>query len=261
MFPTLGLFASVRCPDLSASGGGTGSCKRNPCLFSHIAPPPRLFTIRKRPPASRDGLQTGHERPVKTTKVSSNGKSALFQSSQRDPEDVAANAENNVIAASTSTVSSTVPVGPLRNTTFRKPAIEITGSGQVIRKQVVPTRKLASTATSTSHATQQPSSTIAFSSKGKERATDINGSTTATSTLPTMSNSREPPRLPLMTRNSYFPMATRNTMLKSMYHEFIHLYRSLSPHQLARRLASEHATAQELSIYTKNNKVILPYHL
>lgn len=63
-----------------------------------------------------------------------------------------------------------------------------------------------------------------------------------------------PPRLPLNTPASYFPVATRNAMIKSIYQEFIRLYENFSPKQ-RHKLASEHALSQEIAIYGKNNKV------
>ena len=254
MFPTLGLFASVRCPDLSISGGGLGVCKRNPCLFSHVAPPPRLLAITKRPASSsasssRDDAKAGQERPSKLRKAgpdtapsaASNERTSLFQSVPDDPEDTG----SGPVAS-----SSTIPVGRLRNTTFKKPAIAITRNGQVIKKQILPVQKLASSAYTMSHTPQMPTSTL--SSKGKEKVMDSKAGRLPASTP---KNSSEPPRIQVMTHKSYFPLAMRNTMLRSIYHEFLNVYAVITPRTVAAELASDHALAQEEAIYTKNNKV------
>lgn len=57
---------------------------------------------------------------------------------------------------------------------------------------------------------------------------------------------------------SYFPVATRNAMMKNIYHEFIRLYENFGGKD-RHALASEHTLAQEGLIYSKNNKVIPPH--
>lgn len=273
MFPTLGLFASVRCPELSASNPG-GPCKRNPCLFSHTAPPPRTAaitsskaltsstsngstsTIKRSSDAvvrngkgnTEDDDADGDVRPRKLQKQTSNG--AVSKTSTLFTKD-----EDDVEALTSQTTYKTAPVAvgtsrlgaPRAMGGARTSSMVITGSGKVIRKGPAPALQAKPASPVYSSATSQTSSL-----KGKERA-------------PVQSNSRPaavsafmsdvgPPRLPLNTPASYVPVVTRNGMVKMMYQEFIRVYENFSPKQ-RHGMASEHALSQEATIYGKNNKV------
>jgi hypothetical protein len=278
MFPALGLFASVRCPELSASNPG-GPCKRNPCLFSHTAPPARPFaaitsstlagsskTNNSISTANASGSTSKHRlddtqsngRPNKAVKTSDvNGTSvrkpaSLFTRDDEEVEDKPAASSSTrpgqqINNAGTSRIGAPRSVGASRS-------MQITGSGKVIRKGPAPAlqtqtqNRLGTTSSSTSNHVS--------TSSAKGKGPVVNGNVTVevrgTSSL---APGLGPPRLPINTPASYFPVATRNAMIKNIYQEFIRLYEeSFSPKE-RQRLAAEHSLAQEAIIYSKNNKV------
>lgn len=143
-------------------------------------------------------------------------------------------------------MASTSRIAPLpKSTTALKPkaGYTITGSGKVIKNPLYPPiRVTQSTASSTSNATP--------SAKGKERA-----SATFQQTPSYMNRPAETPRLPLTVRSSYFPVASRNTMIKSMFLEFARIYANMQPLAIQHKLSTQHALEQEQLLYDKNNKV------
>jgi len=276
MFPTLGLFAAVRCPELSASNPG-GPCKRNPCIFSHTAPPPRATAITSTSASgststsnkrsngavihgsngSNGAAQDGSDiRPKKVQKQSSSSDIAAKRTSSlftQDEDDGDAKAAKTVtrtqqpanIAAGTSRIGAPRAMGGSRTA-----AMVITGSGKVIRRGPAPALQPQASPSTTYHHTSAPTT------KGKERATssDQRGGSSRPAPVSAFTSSAGPPRLPLNTPASYFPVATRNAMIKNMYPEFIRLYENFAPKQ-RHDLATEHALSQEAIIYSKNNKV------
>lgn len=281
MFPTLGLFASVRCPELSASNPG-GPCKRNPCLFSHTAPAARIATAITSTAASsgsstsKSNKRNGNEvirsangsasqddsdgRPKKMQKQGSSSSSISGKPSQlfaRDDEEgdvkPGKNGTKTLQQPSTAAASGTSRIGaPRAMGGSRSSAMIVTGSGKVIRRGPAPALQ-AKEATSTAH-----TATVSYTSsgKGKERATasDQSVHSSRPAAVSAFTSSVGPPRLPLNIPASYFPVATRNAMIKNIYHEFVRLYESLSPKK-RHDMATEHALAQEAVIYGKNNKV------
>ena len=318
MFSTLGLFSSVRCPELSSSNP-SGACKRNPCLFSHTVPAPsrlggRVTTTSsssssstsKRPlsegqsatqsTASAPHTQTSNEtrkRPKLEQSGNAPGTSAsgvarsAFELFSREPtvdgasdstlDDVKpglvarngtpsadASAQLTYTApASTSAlppaatalvpVPSTTRTMPLKGPgSLRKPGFQIGRNGQVVRTG--PKANFGTPAGSAAPTTS--------ASKGKGRVMDrpspaitvgSNSSSSSSSAVP--NGPTGPPRLPIDTKNTYFPIATRNAMIKAMHQEFTTLYEGLTPRGKALSMASAHSLAQELTLYGKNNKV------
>lgn len=286
MFPTLGLFASVRCPELTG-------CKRKPCLYSHSAPAPRQFAIAtsKRPAEEADEKEEDNGKRSKTSRSSSfdyrptsggPASSRLFAPASSASTPSAHEHEDD---AATPRSSGTQPVGALGTGGFRKPAIQISKTGQVIRKGIpassslrtAPSPSLAGTShartTSTGTSANGPgSSSSPSTSASTSKLAGTNGSSLATtagsngssrsypastfaSSVTSLTTSIGPPRLPLNTKNSYFPIATRNAMLKNIHLEFANIYSTLPNRSEAARLASAHALAQEEVLYTANNKV------
>lgn len=258
MFPTLSLFASVRCPELSASNPG-GPCKRSPCLFSHtVAPQARTFPVNKRPvaatnsaegPASTSRSSEDTDKPAKKAKLAvSSGNKGLFA----NDEDVTVKAEDGRTepkkTAGEASVSMAPQTAPLRGTaSLRKPTFTIGRDGKVVRKGPPPVARAAQP-----FPTSTPTSSLI---KGKERAIQQDQSASSGATYSAASIG--PPRLPLNTKNSYFPIATRNAMLKNIFQEFMTLYAGIQPRAKGQKLAGEHALKQEAVIYNKNNKVCL----
>lgn len=256
MFPTLGFFASVRCPDLSTSTPG-GVCKRSPCLFSHTVAQPRTFAVNKRSvsasnsadgPASTSRGPEVTAKPVKKARVEFGPLAdGLFSANDDEPQVKLENGHRKRAAAQGKPNATPTQTVPLKGaSSLRKPTFSIGRDGKVVRKgpsaALRPPPALASSFSTSS------------AIKGKERAADQDS--TAASTAPTYSaSSIGPPRLPLNIKNSYFPIASRNTMLKSIFQEFMSLYSGIDSRSSAQRLASEHAMKQESVIYGKNNKV------
>ena len=310
MFSTLGLFSSVRCPELSSSNP-SGACKRKPCLFSHTVPPASRLggrvastasttssalkrtlpegqsaTQATAPAAHTEASNGTHKRPKLEQSSNAPGTSAsgvarsAFELFSRDPaadgasgngsEDVkprrinrngepSASVRAQVTptaqpSTSAPTVASTTRTVPLKGAgSLRKPGFQIERNGRVVR-----------TGPKTSFGTPTaPAGASTSALKGKGRAVNlpnsagINGSSpSASSPLSTSSNGPiGPPRLPIDTKNTYFPIATRNAMIKAMHQEFVTLYEGLSPRAKALSMASAHSLAQELALYSKNNKV------
>lgn len=128
----------------------------------------------------------------------------------------------------------------------------VTGSGKVIRRGPAPALQQKDPTSAVHTTTLSQSSSF----KGKERAPVSNQSASASrpTTVSAFTSSVGPPRLPLNTPASYFPVATRNAMIQNIYHEFIRIYANFAPKK-RHDLATEHALAQEAVIYGKNNKV------
>lgn len=249
MFPTLGLFASVRCPELSTSTPG-GVCRRQPCLFSHTVAQPRTFAVSKRSAdvasTTKSAFDAESDKPAKKAKVASESSGYGLFSAQDD--DVKPGRKDTERAGTQATPGPSNAVAtqtaPLKGaSSLRKATFSIGRDGKVVRKGP-PAALRPPPALASSFST---SSTI----KGKQRAPDQTAATAPTYTA----SSIGPPRLPLNTKNSYFPIATRNAMLKNIFQEFMTLYAAIEPRNRGQRLAGEHALKQESTIYNKNNKV------
>lgn len=149
-------------------------------------------------------------------------------------------------AAGTSRIGAPRAMGGLRTS-----AMVVTGSGKVIRRGPAPAlqQKEASSITHTSTVSRTPSL------KGKERAASSDQGLVTSRNVAGSAfiSSAGPPRLPLNTPASYFPVATRNAMIKNLYHEFIRVYENFAPKR-RHELATDHALSQEAVIYGKNNK-------
>ena len=269
MFPTLGLFAAVRCPELSASNPG-GPCKRNPCIFSHTAAPPRAAAITaitasgsnsnsnsKRGitnSAAREGLDG---RPQKVQKQASSldvafKKSHSLFTQDDDDGDVKPGKTATATLQPSAFTAGTSRLGAPRAMGGSRTSMVVTGSGKVIRTGAAPALQPKSTPTTHTSSVDHTSSF-----KGKERATasDQNASSSRpAASVSAFTSSVGPPRLPLNTPASYFPVATRNAMIKNMYHEVIRVYENFAPKQ-RHDLATEHSLLQEATVYGKNNKV------
>lgn len=268
MFPTLGLFAAVRCPELSASNPG-GPCKRNPCIFSHTAAPPRASSSTATAAsgstgnskrgiansAARDGLDDGRAKKVQKQASSSDiafKKAHSLFTQDEDNGDVKPGKTPTATQQPSAATAGTSRLGVPRALGGSRTSMVVTGSGKVIRTGAAPALQ------------PKPASAIHTSSvnhtssiKGKERATASDqtaGSSRPAASVSAFTSSVGPPRLPLNTPASYFPVATRNAMIKNMYHEFIRVYENFAPKQ-RHDLATEHSLLQEATVYGKNNKV------
>jgi hypothetical protein len=213
--------------------------------------------VRSSNAASKDELDG---RPKKLQKQSTSSSVAnkgpsLFTQDEDDVDSKPGTSATKSLQAATAAAGTSRIGAPRAMGGSRTSAMVITGSGKVIRKGPAPALQPKPSSSAYTSTTNHTSSV-----KGKERAVGINeGASTSRSAPASVSaftSSVGPPRLPLNIPASYFPVATRNAMIKNIYHEFIRLYEHFAPKQ-RHDLATEHALSQEATIYGKNNKVRL----